>query len=37
MKKKVNNQEISKVKDLFGINNRNIDTKKALKGIDRLF
>lgn len=37
MKKKVNNQEILKVKDLFRINKRKINTEKVLKEIDRLF
>ena len=37
MKKKVNNHEISKVRDLFGINKKKINTEKALKEIDKLF
>jgi len=37
MENKIENQKISKVKDLFGINKRKIDTEKVLKEIDRLF
>ena len=37
MENKTKNKEVSKVKGFFGINKRNIDTKKALKEIDNLF
>mgnify|MGYP001564558940 CR=1 FL=1 len=37
MENKAKTQEISRVKDLFGINEREIDTEKTLKEIDRLF
>lgn len=37
MKKKANKQEMSKVKDLFGINKRKVNTEKVLKEIDKLF